>query len=268
MPLFCSLHGLRAVLWGQLEPIPDLWQGSGMCTAAWLAVRTACFPAAPPTAAIPPAPLRPHARLPPQTLLLAAAATWLLFCTYMFHGVLEVQLSVSDTPEAQEVPPTERKCGGLFRSWCEQRVAQYRAQAVRQGMQHAWAGYKAYAWGADEIHPKSKSAKTDIMVRRPWAGPCWRWAARGQLSAERHGGWVEGGQGRGSRVAALAGTLAAAAGAHTPSAWPRAGAEHRRRRLACSARLWCAGRRRRVWHGGQHGGCAVHAEGHGPAQGV
>jgi hypothetical protein len=100
-----------------------------------------------------------------QAFILLVAAAWLLFCTYMFHGVLEVQLNISDNAGAQEVPPTERQCSGLFASWCERHVAQYRAEAVRQGMMHAWQGYKSYAWGADEIHPKSKTAKTDIMVR-------------------------------------------------------------------------------------------------------
>lgn len=99
-----------------------------------------------------------------QGAVLLVSAFWLFFCTYMFHGVLEGQLSLSDSAEVRQVAPTERECGGWARSWCEQRVAQHRADAVRRGMQHAWAGYKAYAWGADEIHPKSKTAKTDIMV--------------------------------------------------------------------------------------------------------
>jgi hypothetical protein len=103
-------------------------------------------------------------------VVLVAAAFWLFFCTYMFHGVLEGQLSLSDSAEVRQVAPTERECGGWARSWCEQRVAQHRAAAVRKGMQHAWAGYKAYAWGADEIHPQSKTAKTDIMVRLQAAG--------------------------------------------------------------------------------------------------
>ncbi|KAL4437567.1 hypothetical protein ABPG77_003548 [Micractinium sp. CCAP 211/92] len=83
----------------------------------------------------------------------------------MFHGVLEVQMTVGSSAEVSDLPPTERTCESywLLRSWCEQRVAWYRADAVRQGMMHAWAGYKAFAWGADEIHPKSKTAKTDIM---------------------------------------------------------------------------------------------------------
>lgn len=110
----------------------------------------------------------PH--LSAQGVVLVAAAFWLFFCTYMFHGVLEGQLSLSDSAEVRQVAPTERECGGWARSWCEQRVAQHRAAAVRQGMQHAWAGYKAYAWGADEIHPQSKTAKTDIMVRLQAAG--------------------------------------------------------------------------------------------------
>ncbi|KAI7835449.1 hypothetical protein COHA_010654 [Chlorella ohadii] len=78
--------------------------------------------------------------------------------------MLEVQLTVSGAEEALEAP-TERDCSGLwlFRGWCERRVDALRAEAVREGMQHAWAGYKAFAWGADEIHPKSKTAKTDIM---------------------------------------------------------------------------------------------------------
>ena len=88
-----------------------------------------------------------------------------MFCTWMFHGVLEVQLRVGSTTGVSDVPPSERRCTSwLLQGWCQRRVAQYRAQAVRQGMQHAWAGYKAFAWGADEIHPKSKTAKTDIMV--------------------------------------------------------------------------------------------------------
>lgn len=117
---------------------------------------------------------------PMQAFILLVAAAWLLFCTYMFHGVLEVQLNISDNAGAQEVPPTERQCSGLFASWCERHVAQYRAEAVRQGMMHAWQGYKSYAWGADEIHPKSKTAKTDIMVRSV--------AAPGGLFANRQAG--------------------------------------------------------------------------------
>ncbi len=75
-------------------------------------------------------------------------------------------MTVGSSAEVSDLPPTERTCESywLLRSWCEQRVAWYRADAVRQGMMHAWAGYKAFAWGADEIHPKSKTAKTDIMV--------------------------------------------------------------------------------------------------------
>ncbi|PSC71105.1 mannosyl-oligosaccharide 1,2-alpha-mannosidase MNS1-like [Micractinium conductrix] len=100
----------------------------------------------------------------PQALLVGAALGWLVFCTWMFHGVLEVQLRVGSTTGVSDVPPSERRCTSwLLQGWCQRRVAQYRAQAVRQGMQHAWAGYKAFAWGADEIHPKSKTAKTDIM---------------------------------------------------------------------------------------------------------
>ncbi|KAL4857147.1 Mannosyl-oligosaccharide 1 [Chlorella vulgaris] len=104
-----------------------------------------------------------RSRAPRRACILLMAAAWLLFCTYMFHGVLDVQLNISDNAGAQEVPPTERQCSGLFASFCERHVAQYRAEAVRQGMMHAWQGYKSYAWGADEIHPKSKTAKTDIM---------------------------------------------------------------------------------------------------------
>lgn len=100
-----------------------------------------------------------------QGLLLVSAVAWLALCTWMFHGMLEVQLTVSGADEALEAP-TERDCSGLwlFKGWCERRVDALRAEAVREGMQHAWAGYKAFAWGADEIHPKSKTAKTDIMV--------------------------------------------------------------------------------------------------------
>ncbi|KAJ8599018.1 hypothetical protein CTAYLR_007691 [Chrysophaeum taylorii] len=35
-------------------------------------------------------------------------------------------------------------------------TARTRAAAVKAAMQHAWAGYKAYAWGRDELKPASK----------------------------------------------------------------------------------------------------------------
>lgn len=131
-------------------------------------------------------------RLPPawdplQVVLLSAAAAWLVFCTWMFHGMLEVQMSVGNSAEVTDVPPTDRTCNSwLLRTWCEKRVARFRAEAVRQGMLHAWSGYKAFAWGADEIHPKSKSAKTDIMVGaavRPGQGPRLRVPRRGWSSS-------------------------------------------------------------------------------------
>lgn len=89
--------------------------------------------------------------------ILVLAGTWLILCAWVFHGVLEVR----------DAPPTERHCTGwLLRTWCEERVARFRAEAVRQGMLHAWRGYKAFAWGADEIHPESKTAKSSIRVGR------------------------------------------------------------------------------------------------------
>jgi hypothetical protein len=97
-------------------------------------------------------------------LALSGAIVWLVLCTWMFHGALEVQLSSSSTSEMQLEAPTDRPCEGLFKAWCEQRVDSARAAAVKAGMLHAWKGYKAFAWGADEIHPQSKTAKTDIMV--------------------------------------------------------------------------------------------------------
>ena len=101
----------------------------------------------------------------PQGVLLSTALAWLVLCTWMFHGALEMQLTVGEGTDEALAPPAERECTGIFARWCEQRVAAVRADAVRAGMQHAWAGYKAFAWGADEIHPQSKTAKTGIRVR-------------------------------------------------------------------------------------------------------
>lgn len=146
---------------------------------------------APPTAAV--VVQRPSSCLPPapQVLLVSAAAAWLIFCTWMFHGVLEVQMTVGSSVEVSDLPPTERSCDSylLLHWWCEQRVAWYRAQAVRHGMMHAWAGYKAFAWGADEIHPKSKTAKTDIMVRAlPRVGGGCRNRLQNTEGRQHHGG--------------------------------------------------------------------------------
>ena len=104
------------------------------------------------------------------------AGLWLVLCTVAFHSMLEVQLTFShDDDGAADGDGGSGACSGLFRERCEARVAAARAQSVRNGMLHAWAGYKAFAWGADEIHPKSKSAKTDVMVRGRGA-PAW-WGA-------------------------------------------------------------------------------------------
>ena len=117
-----------------------------------------------------PPPAEAHCRLPSspmQFLALSGAIVWLVLCTWMFHGALEVQLSSSSSSEMQLAAPADRPCEGLFKAWCEQRVDSARAAAVKAGMLHAWKGYKAFAWGADEIHPQSKTAKTDIMVGGP-----------------------------------------------------------------------------------------------------
>lgn len=93
-----------------------------------------------------------------QTVWLAAAVAWILLCTAAFRGSLRRR-----PPGRRPVPPTEQQCSGLLRRWCEARVAAARAEDVRKGMQHAWAGYRAYAWGADELHPKNKSAKAGVL---------------------------------------------------------------------------------------------------------
>ncbi len=41
-------------------------------------------------------------------------------------------------------------------NWTEQQKAQM-AERVRRDFQHAWSGYKQYAWGHDELKPLSKS---------------------------------------------------------------------------------------------------------------
>ena len=136
-------------------------------------------PPLPPAATAPPLPPAPSAVASPQSpppspalqfLALSGAIVWLVLCTWMFHGALEVQLSASSTSEMHLAAPSERPCEGLFKAWCEQRVDSSRAAAVKAGMLHAWKGYKAFAWGADEIHPQSKTAKTDIMVGGPPQG--------------------------------------------------------------------------------------------------
>lgn len=38
-----------------------------------------------------------------------------------------------------------------------------RLEAVRAAMQHSWHGYETYAWGADELHPRSKKGKEGVM---------------------------------------------------------------------------------------------------------
>lgn len=38
-----------------------------------------------------------------------------------------------------------------------------RAAVVRNAMRHAWKGYETYAWGADELRPKSKEGKTGVL---------------------------------------------------------------------------------------------------------
>ena len=42
-------------------------------------------------------------------------------------------------------------------------MAAERAEAVRQGMLHAWRSYERFAMGAAELRPISKMAKNDIM---------------------------------------------------------------------------------------------------------
>lgn len=38
-------------------------------------------------------------------------------------------------------------------------VGRERAVKVKEAMQHAWKGYRQFAWGADELQPRSKKAK-------------------------------------------------------------------------------------------------------------
>lgn len=132
--------------------------------------------------------------------MLVVAGAWLVLCTMAFHGVLELQLTMSGGLDSDL---TDRECTGLLHRHCVDRLAIERAKSVRDGMLHAWEGYKAFAWGADEIHPKSKTAKTDIMVLLGWGGVgcdacCWRWwccddgwqcpLLRGCQAAYRHTG--------------------------------------------------------------------------------
>jgi hypothetical protein len=37
-----------------------------------------------------------------------------------------------------------------------------RAEAVRRAMRHAWHGYEAHAWGADELRPASRTGKSGV----------------------------------------------------------------------------------------------------------
>lgn len=39
------------------------------------------------------------------------------------------------------------------------RLGRERARAVKAAMEHAWTGYEQYAYGADELQPRSKRGK-------------------------------------------------------------------------------------------------------------
>lgn len=212
------------------------------------ALRKHLLPPPPPPHRLPPRnPLR--LPLPLQGLLLVSAVAWLALCTWMFHGMLEVQLTVSGAEEALEAP-TERDCSGLwlFHGWCERRVDALRAEAVREGMQHAWSGYKAFAWGADEIHPKSKTAKTDIMVR-----------GQGRLQG-LHRLLVQ----LCSHPAIYAGTQQAARTRCSRVTMALLPISQLLPQLMPPTLLaWAAGRRGHPGHGREHGGRAVHPEDHG-----
>lgn len=101
-----------------------------------------------------------------------AAFTWVGILAWQ-HGELSEHVRRSRAPPPPGLP-TEQRCDTthvLLRSRCEARVAAARANAVREGMRHAWLGYQAFAWGADEIHPKSQTAKNGIRVSE---GRGWR----------------------------------------------------------------------------------------------
>ena len=85
----------------------------------------------------------------PLSIALSLLAMFLMEY-YAFYGLqyLEIQ---------------QNKLKNPYASMMESNADLERMKAVKAAMQHAWGGYEMYAWGKDELNPKSKKGKLGVL---------------------------------------------------------------------------------------------------------
>lgn len=85
----------------------------------------------------------------PLSIALSLLAMFLMEY-YAFYGLqyLEIQQNRLKNP---------------YTSMMESNADVERLKAVKAAMQHAWGGYETYAWGQDELNPKSKKGKLGVL---------------------------------------------------------------------------------------------------------
>lgn len=85
----------------------------------------------------------------PLSIVFSLLALFLLEY-YAFYGIqyLEVQ---------------ERRMKNPYSSMMESNADVEKMKAVKAAMEHAWKGYETYAWGQDELNPKSKKGKLGVL---------------------------------------------------------------------------------------------------------
>lgn len=85
----------------------------------------------------------------PMSIALSLLAMFFLEY-YAFYGIQYLEMQ-------------ERKMKNPYTSSMESNADVEKMKTVKAAMEHAWKGYETYAWGKDELNPKSKQGKLGVL---------------------------------------------------------------------------------------------------------